>query len=493
MTRLFLRIPRAFTAFVVIIFTALPVVFTGCAVGPDYVRPKTITGDTFKEAPESFSDAAQGIADWKVAEPSTVDVSPWWKVFRDDTLSALMPQLAMANPDVDTARANLRNARAVAREATASFFPTISAGGETSRSQTGGNASVNNAYKAQLSASWELDLFGGIYRGRESAVASAEAAEAELAATLLALRAELAQNYFQLRAYDEQLDLYEQTVAAYEKSLAITRNQFNAGTVTRLDVAQAETQLKEARAATVEMELQRKQTEHAIAVLLGLPPSLFAVTPAPLTAYLPTIEPALPAVLLERRPDIAAAERRMAAANEKIGVAQSAYFPVVSISSAGGYSGDAFRELFTLPNRIWSVGAGVAQNIFQGGALLARTDQAIASWEAAVAAYRKTVLTAFQEVEDQLAAVRLLEREETLRLDALRSARDAENLALSQYKGGVVTYLSVVNAQTTALANARNSVTLKGRRFVASVALIRSLGGGWGPAPYVQPASGEPQ
>lgn len=460
---------------------------SGCAVGPDYRRPETVAGDVFKEAPDRLPTT---IADWKVAEPGNVDTSPWWTAFRDETLNALMPQLAMANPDVDTARANLRAARAAVREATASFFPTIAAGGEANRGQSGGNAPVNNAYRAQLSASWELDLFGGIYRGRESMMASSEAAEAELAATLLALRAELAQNYFQLHSYDEQTALYDDSVAAYEKSLHITRNQYQAGIVTRLDVAQAETQLKNARASRVDIELSRRQTEHAIAALLGLPPSLLSIKPAPITAYLPAIEPALPMVLLERRPDIAAAERRMAAANERIGVAKAAYFPAVSVSTAGGYSGDAFRELFTLPNRIWSVGASLAQKIFQGGALLARTDQAIANWEASVATYRKAVLTAFREVEDQLAAVNLLEHEEALRLEALRSARDAENLALTQYKGGIVTYLAVVSAQTTALTSARSAATIKGRRYVASVALIRSLGGGWNPAPYEPPVVG---
>lgn len=473
------------------ITAALPLLaggLSGCAVGPDYARPKTVTGDVFKEAPERLPET---IADWKVAEPGNADASPWWMVFRDETLNAFMPQLAMANPDADTARANLRAAQSAVREATASFFPTISAGGDASRGQTGVNTPVNNAYRAQLSASWEFDLFGGIYRGRESMLASAEAAEAELAATLLSLRAELAQNYFQLRSYDEQIALYERTITAYEKSLQITRNQYNAGTVTRLDVAQAETQLENARASMVDIELSRRQTEHAIAALLGLPPSLLSIKPAPITAHLPVIEPALPMALLERRPDIAVAERRMASANEKIGVAKAAYFPVVSLSATGGYSGDAFRELFTLPNRIWSVGASLAQKIFQGGALLAKTDQAIASWEASVAAYRKAVLSAFREVEDQLAAVALLEREESIRLEALKSAIDAENLALTQYKGGVVSYLSVVSAQTTALASARNAATIKGRRFMAAVALIRSLGGGWGPVSYVPPAPEE--
>lgn len=481
------RTRRLFAAF----FLAagiFPGALSGCAVGPDYVRPETLAGENYKETPEQKPD---GRPVWKAAEPGEADTSPWWTVFGDETLNAFMPQLAMANPNADTARANLRAARAAAREATASFFPTVSTVGNVSRGQTGGNAAVQNTYKAQLSAAWELDIFGETRRLSESAEASSMAAEAQLAATLLALRAELAQNYFQLRSYDEQIALYARTVAAYEASLQITRNQHRAGTVTRLDVAQAETQLENARASMVDVELQRRQTEHAIAALLGLPPSLFAITPGALDANLPFIEPALPATLLERRPDIAAAERRMAAANAKIGVAKSAYFPTVTISSSGGYTGEAFRELFTLPNRAWAVGANLAQKIFQGGALLARTDQAIANWEASVAAYRKTVLDAFKEVEDQLAAAVLLEREEDIRLAALESAREAETIALARYKGGVVTYLTVVSTQATALTSARSAVTIKGRRFMAAVALIRSLGGGWGPAAYVPALSGE--
>jgi NodT family efflux transporter outer membrane factor (OMF) lipoprotein len=478
-------------AFIIAVSTALPLFaggLSGCAVRPDYARPKTMMGDVFTEAPERLPVT---LADWKIAEPENVDTSPWWTVFRDETLNAFMPQLAMANPDADTARANLRAARAAVREATASFFSTISVGGDASRGQTGGHTPENNAYKTQLSASWEFDLFGGIYRGRESMLAASEAAEAELAATLLALRAELAQNYFQLRYYDEQIVLYEEMVAAYEKSLQITRNQHKAGTVTRLDVAQTETQLENARASMVDIELSRRQTEYAIAALLGLPPSLLSIKPAPITAHLPVIEPALPVTLLERRPDIAVAERRMASANEKIGVAKAAYFPVVSLSSSGGYSGDAFRELFMLPNRIWSVGANLAQKIFQGDTLLARTDQAVASWEASVAAYRKTVLSALKEVENQLAAVNLLEREEAIRLEALRSARDTENLVLTQYKGGVVTYLSVVSAQTTALSSARNAATLKGRRYMAGRGAYPLARRRLGPTSYGPPAPAE--
>ncbi|MDR3073416.1 MAG: efflux transporter outer membrane subunit [Deltaproteobacteria bacterium] len=468
------RLPRA----AALLFLAVAGL-SGCAVGPDYARPKVLNPERFKEAAASAGDSFSLETDWKVAEPDTVDTGPWWLVFDDALLNAFMPQLAMANQDAAAARANLRQARAAAREAAASFFPSVSGGGEVTRGQSGSRAPVGNAYRAQLSASWELDLFGGTRRETESAEALAEGSEAELAAVLLSMRAELAQNYFQLRSLDEQLRLYEQTIAAYEKSLAITRNQHAAGTVTRLDVVQAEAQYNNARAQAVDLDLQRRQTEHAIAALLGLPPALLSIAPAPLDAQLPRIEAPLPAALLERRPDVAAAERRMAAANARIGVAQSAYFPVFSLTGSGGYSSGAFRDWFSLPNRVWSVGAGLAQSLFQGGRLLARTDQAVAAWEASVATYRQSVLDAFREVEDQLAATALLEREEAMQREALTAAREAENLALSQYRGGIVNYLTVVSAQTTALTSARASATLKGRRFMAAVALIRSLGGGW--------------
>lgn len=455
---------------------------TGCAVGPDYTRPKTLTGDAFKEPAIAPADS-----DWQAASPSGVDQGSWWAVFQDPVLSALMPQLEAANPDIATARANLALAKAAAREATASFFPTITGDASATRGQQGGRTPVTNAYRAQLSASWELDLFGGLRRTAEAAYATADASEADLAAMLLSMRAELAQYYFQLRSLDEQRNLYARTVTAFERSLLITRNQHAAGIVTRLDVAQAETQLKSVQAQAIDLDLDRRQTEHAIAALLGLPPALFSLSPGSLeNARLPKIAAGMPSTLLERRPDIAAAERRMAAANARIGVAKSAYFPTFSLTGSGGYTGDSFRDWFILPNRVWSVGASLAQTVFQGGALLARTDQAVAAWEASIESYRQTVLTALREVEDQLAAASLLEQEERVQLDALNSARDAENLALSQYRGGIVTYLTVVSAQATALENARAAATLRGRRFMTSVALVRSLGGGWEPhvGPY---------
>ena len=452
----------------------------GCAVGPDYNRPKIVVPESFKEV----TPVVLGAGDWRIAQPGAIDVSPWWTVFNDPVLDALMPQLAAANPDIQTARANVRRARAALREAMASFFPTLDAGGNASRGQTGGHAPVNNAYRAQLSASWELDIFGGTRRSFEATSADREATEALLAQVLLSMRAELAQSYFQIRSLDEQLELYVQTIAAYERSLAITNNQHAAGVALRIDVAQAEAQLQGAKAQALALELERRQVEHAIASLLGLPPALFDLKPAPISAKLPQIEGVLPSTLLERRPDIATVERQMAAANARIGIAQSAYFPTFSLSGSGGYSAGVFADWFTLPSRLWSVGSTAALKIFEAGALQAKTEQAVAVWEASVAAYRKAVLAAFREIEDQLATIALLEQEEKVRHMAMKSSREAESLAINQYRAGISSYLTVVTTQATALANARSVAVLKGRRFIAAVAMIRALGGGW----YVEEA-----
>ncbi len=468
------RTPHA-TRHLPVLALVLILALSGCAVGPDYARPKTLDGDFFKEAaPENGNPD-----EWKPARPAFTDQSAWWTLFGDPVLDSLMPQLEAANTSVRTALARLSQARAVVREARAGFFPTAGGTGDVSRGQSGGGLPVATSYNARLTSSWELDLFGGTRRSVESAAESARSAAADLADALLSMRAELAQNYFQLRSLDEQIALYNESIAAYERSYAITGNRYKAGVVTRIDVAQAETQLKAAQAQIVELDLQRRQMEHGVAVLLGLPPSLFSLKPGRLDATLPAVRAGLPSALLERRPDIASAEHGMAAANAKIGAAIAAYFPSFSLTAAGGFASGDFSKWFTVPYRFWSLGPGLALPLFQGGALVARTDQAVAAWEASVAGYRQTVLNALQEVEDQLAAGSLLRSETKIQEEALAAARLAERLALSQYLAGTTTYLTVVTAQTTALGNARTVVTLKGRRFVAAVALIRALGGGW--------------
>lgn len=446
----------------------------GCAVGPDYVRPQAPVPDGYRE---NFVPIEE--SEWRPAAPGELNTAPWWRAFDDPALDALMDRLEENNQDIQVALANLRLARAQVSEARASFFPTLGAGASRFRGVAAPGAPPATTYTAQLQAGWELDLWGGVRRSVESSSATAEASAATLGNVVVSMRGQLAQNYFQLRSLDEQTALYKETIAAYERSLAITLSQYNAGTVTKVDPAQAEAQLKATQAQAVDIDLQRRQMEHAIATLLGLPPAQFSIEPAQFSARLPRIAPVLPARLLERRPDIAAAERAMAAANAKIGMAESAFYPNLSFSVSGGYQGGILEKLFMVPNQIWSLGPSLALSLFQGGATLARTREAVASWDAAVAQYRKTVLSAFEEVENQLAAISLLEQEAGAQDDAVASSREAERLFLSQYKAGTVTYLSVVTAQTTALSNARSAVSIKGRRFIATVALVQAMGGGW--------------
>lgn len=450
--------------------------FGGCAVGPDYARPVTVRPNIYKEAPEAHPDAV----DWRPATPGVPDPDPWWEAFADPLLNTMMEELGTANQNIQAALANLRQARAQVREARASFFPVLGGSGSYTRGNTALNKStVSNTYTAGLQASWEPDIWGGTRRSVEGSEAQAEAQAAQLGAVLLSMRGELALNYFQLRTFDAMIGMYAQTVAAYTRSLAITENRYKGGTATRADVATALAQLRAAQAAAVDLERQRQQTEHAMANLLGKAPAEFTLAPARLQAHLPSIETGLPASLVERRPDVAAAERQVAAANAAIGVAKSAYFPIFTFPVSGGYSGSSFHQWFIPANEIWSLGPALAMTIFQGGALVAKTDQAVAAWESAVAAYRQTVLQAFNDVEDALVAARLLQDEEKLQQEALLASRDAEQMLLVQFKEGTVTFIDVATAQATSLANARAVEQVRGARFAAAVTLVRALGGGW--------------
>ena len=457
------------------LITGLAAFLCSCTVGPDYVRPPAAEPAAYRETPVVFD----GYVDWRPATPGHVDTGSWWESFQDPLLNQLMVELGQSNQNIQVSLANLRQARAAVREARAAFFPVIGATGSFARGKTITTPQVGNTYTLALEASWEADIWGAISRQVEASTAQAEAQAASLGTVLLSMRGELALNYFQLRTNDSLIELYTQTVQAYTRSLQITQNQYHAGTVTRADVAQAKAQLKAAMAQKVDIELQRRQTENAIALLLGRPPAQFSLAPAPLRARLPVIDAGLPSTLLERRPDVATAERQVASANAAIGVAQSAWFPVLSFSANGGYSGPTLHRLFSAPNKIWSLGPALAQTLFDGGARSARKDQAVAAWEAAAANYRQAVLQALTDVENALAAVRLLKEEESLQNEALAAARDAERLALDQYQAGTVTYLNVVVAQATALNDARTLVQLEGSRFAAAVTLIRALGGGW--------------
>ena len=334
-------------------------------------------------------------------------------------------------------------------------------------------------YSLPIDLSWELDIWGKVHRTVEANSASAAASAADLEAVRLSAHSDLATNYFQLRALDAQRKLFDDTIAAYQRSLEITRNRYAAGVVSKADVVQAETQLKSTSAQATDLLIQRAQFEHAIAVILGKPPASFSIPSTPLDAKVPEIPVGLPSALLERRPDIAAAERRMAAANAQIGVAQAAYFPSLTLSASTGFASTALADLLTAPSHVWSLGPALAEVVFDGGARKAQTDQAKAAYDQAVANYRQTVLTGFQQVEDNVAALRILDEELRLQNDAVAAAKTSVDLTTNQYKAGTVTYLDVITTQTAELTGRRAAVTIQGNQLSAAVQLIKALGGGW--------------
>ncbi len=452
-----------------------------CAVGPDYQRPEAEVSAAYKEAK----------AGWKLAEPrDDASRGRWWEVFADPQLGALLDQVEVSNQNVLAAEARYRQARALAAASRAAFFPTLDANASIGRSRspsgvlggtTAGRIITNRS--ASLSSAWEADLWGRIRRAAESTAASAQASAADLAAARLSAQAELASNYFQLRILDAQKQLLDDTAAAFDKSLELTRNRYAAGVAAKVDLVQAQTQLKSTQAQAIDTGVQRAQLEHAIAILTGKPPAQFSITPVPLVVAMPGIPVGLPSELLERRPDIASAERHVAAANAQVGVATAAYFPALTLSAAGGFRSSDPSQWFTVPSRFWSIGPALAQSLFDGGLRRAQTEQAVAAYDATVADYRQAVLEGIQEVEDNLAALRVLEEEARLQDEAVSAGRESVALTLNQYKAGTVSYLNVVTVQTTQLNNERTAVGILGRRLVAAVTLVKALGGGWRASP----------
>ena len=449
----------------------------GCAVGPDYRKPDASVPTTYKE-----------LEGWHAAQPrDELPRGSWWEVFGDPELDGLMKRVDISNQNIRAAEARVRQARAVADQARASLFPTLTANASVTRSKAPSlsnqpnfaTGAVNN-YNVGLSVpSWEVDLWGRIRRTVESDVASWQASAADLEAARLAARATLAQDYFALRVADTTKRLLEETVRAYQRSLELTQNRYAAGVVARVDVVQAEVQLKSAQAQLIDVGVNRAQLEHAIAMLVGEPPANFALAPADLVLKVPPVPVALASELLERRPDIAAAERAAAAANAQIGVAKAAYFPTLNLSASTGFRAQTLANLLSAPSRFWSLGAAAAEGLFDAGARRAASEQAVAAYDAEVATYRQTVLAAFQDVEDNLAALRILEQEAVLQDEVAQSALHALELTINQYKAGVVSYLNVITAQTTAYNSQSAAMNVLGRRLTASVGLVRALGGGW--------------
>ena len=474
-----------FIAAKILALAAMLTLLGACMADPKYLRPDVATPAAYKEA-----------SDWKTAQPrDTVKRGRWWEIFRDTQLNALAEQVDISNQNVRIAEARFRQARALVQSARAGLFPSVTGRGSVTRSGSASGAARSGgpttAYDASIDAGWEVDLWGRVRNTVELNVAGAQASAADLEAVRLSAQAELALNYFQLRVLDGQRQLLGNSVAAYQKSLDLTRNRYAAGVAGKVDVVQTETQLKSTLAQAIDIGAQRAQLEHAIAILIGRPPAEFALAPVPLNLEVPTVPLGLPSELLERRPDIAAAERRVAAANAQVGVAKSAFFPALTLSASAGFQNSSLAQWLTVPSRFWAVGPAIAQSIFDAGLRRALTAQAIAVYDANVAAYRQTVLGGFQEVEDNLAALHTLGQEAGVQADAVEAARQSVELTLNQYKAGTVSYLNVVAVQTAQLTNERTAASILGRRLTAAVTLVKALGGGWSAADL--PTSEQPR
>ncbi len=489
--------------------SALLVLVSACSVGPDYVRPSMISPDAYKE-----------LDGWKFAHPRDgLARGPWWEIFADPQLNALEARVSISNQNLAVSEAQYREARALVREARAAYFPTVTLGLGYTRSRqsttfvsgaTGGSSSGTSAssststgttsgssgssggarsdFQLGLDFSWELDVWGRIRREVESNRAAAQASAGDLEAARLSFQAELAQDYFQLRTLDAQKQLLDETVSAFEKFLRLTQDRFRSGVASQADVVQAETQLKTTQAQAIDVGVQRAQLEHAIAILMGQAPSTFTLPAAPLAVTPPAIPVGVPSELLERRPDIAAAERRVAAANAQIGVAVAAFYPTITLNASSGFESSSLAQWFTAASHFWSVGPGISQTVFDGGLRHAQTDAARAAYDATVATYRQTVLSSFQGVEDNLAALRILEEENGVQDDAVKAAQKSVDLTTDQYKAGTVSYLNVITVQTIALTDEVTAIQIRGRRMAAAVLLVQALGGGWTEAQLPSPA-----
>ncbi|MFG6202787.1 efflux transporter outer membrane subunit [Pseudomonas retamae] len=452
---------------------------SACAVGPDYQRPQTAEIAQYKEA-----------AGWTQANPSdALARGAWWELYGDQQLNGLIEKLNSSNQTVAQSEAQYRQAQALVRSARGAFYPSVDLSlGKTRSSQGTGSSSsslsssssgIRDTYNAELGVSWEADIWGKLRRGLEADEASAQASFADLAAMRLSQQSELVQNYLQLRVIDQQKRLLEATVAAYQRSLQMTQNQYRAGVSGRDAVAQAQTQLKSTQADLVDLIWQRAQFENAIAVLTGQAPADFSIAEVQTIPKLPQVPVSLPSQLLERRPDIASAERSVIAANANIGVAKAAYYPDLTLSLSGGYSSSTSQNLVSLPNRFWSVGPKLALPLFDGGQRSAEVDRTEAVYDQTVAQYRQTVLDGFREVENYLVQLKVYEEEAAVRQEALDAARDSLRLTENQYKAGLIAYIDVVVVQATALSNERSVLNILQSRLIASVQLIAALGGGW--------------
>lgn len=443
-------------------------ILSSCAVGPNYQKPDVAPATAYKE-----------LGDWRPSTPNdAVNRGPWWQIYGDQDLDGLERQIDISNQNVKAAADAYDQARALLAQSKAAFWPSISASASRQREVIAA-APPRTTNTAGLSANWDLDVWGQIRRSAESSRAGAEAGAAALAAARLSAQAALAADYFALRAQDQLQRLLDDTVAGQQESLKITESRYRFGVAAKADVVSAQTQLLSSQALQVNAQIQRALLEHAIAVLIGRQPAEFSLPKTPMRADVPIVPAGVPSALLERRPDIAQAERKVAAANAQIGVAMAAYFPSLTLAATDNYSGGTIAHLINTPNRIWSFGPELALAVIDGGLRRAQVAQARAAYEISVDNYRETVLGAFQQVEDDVVTLRVLERQADIEAAAVKAAREAESLTLNQYKAGTVPYSSVIAAQTTRLSSEQTALTVLSNRLQGSVALIEALGGGW--------------
>jgi NodT family efflux transporter outer membrane factor (OMF) lipoprotein len=450
---------------------------TGCVVGPKYHQPAIQTPPAYKE-----------VGDWKPAQPNDQNLGgEWWKIFQDPQLDALEQEVNVSNQNLKAAAAQYQQARAVLRYNRADYYPTVTVDPSATRTRVSNNAPTNsilrgatyNDYVLPFEVSYQADVWGRIRKTVESYREQAQASAADLATVNLSMHADLAVDYFQARSLDAEEQLLNSTVKDYEEAFDLNESRFQGGIASEVDVEQAKTQLETTRAEAVDVGVLRAQYEHAVAILIGKPPAEFSLPPLPLTAPPPHIPIDLPSQLLERRPDIASSERLVASANAQIGVAKSAYYPTINLGATGGFESSAITTLINGPSGLWSIGLSAAETVFDAGRRRAFTDEARMAYDYQVAAYRQNVLTGFQQVEDNLAAVRILEHEAEVQDKAVTAAQRSLDLSTIRYKGGVTSYLEVITAQSAALSDEVTAVNILGRRMANTVLLIQALGGGW--------------
>jgi NodT family efflux transporter outer membrane factor (OMF) lipoprotein len=460
------------SAFCLLLFSS------ACMIGPKYQRPTAPAPPAYKEPP---SDNSQEMKEWKQAQPSdTLARGKWWEIYSDPELNTLEEQVSISNQNLLAAEAQFREAKFAVRIARANLYPTVSATPSivNARSVLTGQAS-STTYDLPVDVSYQADIWGSIRRSIQASAEAAQVSAAQLENARLSYQAELAQDYFQLRGTDGEKELLETTVKSYQDYLKLTQDRFNSGVASGSDVALAQTQLETARAQLIEYDVARAQYEHAIAVLAGKPPAELSISYRSIKITPPPVPVGLPSTLLERRPDIAASERQMAQANEQIGIAKAAYYPTLTISGSAGVESSRFLRWISWPSRFWSVGPQLAETLYDAGRRRATLNQSAAAYDATVANYRQTVLTAFQQVEDNLAALRVLEKEAQAEDDAVKAAQNALDISTYQYKAGTVNYLAVITEQAILLQDEVQAVSILTRRMSASVLLIEALGGGW--------------